>query len=68
MRPKVSVVIPFYNCPYIEHALQSVFSQSWEPYEIIVVDDGSTVHTNLITPIFREFIIWGKATEEPPPH
>ncbi|WP_339319068.1 glycosyltransferase [Paenibacillus sp. FSL R10-2734] len=61
MRPKVSVVIPFYNCPYIEHALQSVFSQSWEPYEIIVVDDGSTVHTNLITPYLSRIHYLGKS-------
>jgi glycosyltransferase involved in cell wall biosynthesis len=61
MRPKVSVVIPFYNCPYIEHALQSVLSQSWEPYEIIVVDDGSTVHSDLIRPYFPRIHYLGKS-------
>lgn len=50
MTPKVSVIIPFYNCPYIEQALQSVFSQSRKAHEIIVVDDGSTVHADRITP------------------
>jgi len=40
---KISIVIPLYNhAMYIEDAIQSVFSQSVKPSEIIVVDDGST--------------------------
>ncbi|WP_025691219.1 glycosyltransferase [Paenibacillus zanthoxyli] len=50
MNAKVSVVIPFYNCPYIYQALQSALSQSQAPYEIIVVDDGSTIYTDRIAP------------------
>ena len=61
MRPKVSVVIPFYNCPYIEQALQSVLSQSWKPYEIIIVDDGSTVHTDRIIPYLSRIHYLGKS-------
>lgn len=60
MRPKVSVVIPFYNCPYIEFALQSALSQSWEPHEIIIVDDGSNLHSNLITPYRSRIHYLGK--------
>jgi glycosyltransferase involved in cell wall biosynthesis len=38
----VSVVIPAYNCAqYIGETLQSVFSQTYRPLEVIVVDDGS---------------------------
>ncbi|MFT3781733.1 MAG: glycosyltransferase family A protein [Nibricoccus sp.] len=43
---KVSVVIPTYNrARLLEEALQSAFAQSFQPYEIIVVDDGSTDDT-----------------------
>ncbi|WP_238652304.1 glycosyltransferase family 2 protein [Paenibacillus piscarius] len=61
MKPRVSVVIPFYNCPYIEQALQSALAQSWQPHEIIVVDDGSTMHSERITPYLPYINYLGKA-------
>ena len=40
---KCSVVIPTYNrCRLLRRALESVFCQSLQPLEVIVVDDGST--------------------------
>ena len=43
---KVSVLIPTYNrADYLSQALASVFAQSQGPFEIIVVDDGSTDNT-----------------------
>lgn len=41
--PFFSVIIPTYNrLPLLKEALESVFSQTFTDYEIIVVDDGST--------------------------
>lgn len=60
MNPRVSVVIPFYNCPYIEQAIQSVLSQIYDSIELIVVDDGSTQHVERITPYLGHLHYLGK--------
>lgn len=44
--PFISVVIPAYNAEkYLEETLESVRSQAFSDYEIIVIDDGSTDRT-----------------------
>lgn len=40
--PTVSIIIPFYNnVPWLIEAIDSVFSQTFSDYEIIVINDGS---------------------------
>lgn len=42
-KPLVSVVIPLYNGElYIQEAIASILQQTYDHYEIIIVDDGST--------------------------
>ena len=41
--PKVSVVIPAYNAmPFLPETLVSVFKQTFQDYEVLIVNDGSS--------------------------
>lgn len=41
-QPLVSVIVPVHNGErYLAPALQSIFDQDYQPFEVIVVDDGS---------------------------
>ena len=40
---KVSVIIPAYNAlPYLPQTVESVFTQTFEDFELLIVNDGST--------------------------
>ena len=46
MKPLVSILIPAYNAEaWISDTLRSALAQTWQPKEIIVVDDGSKDQT-----------------------
>lgn len=40
---KVTIGLPIYNAkPYLEMALRSIFAQTYQDWELVIVDDGST--------------------------
>jgi len=54
-RPLISVLIGAYNAaPYLAEAIESVLTQSYRPFELIVVDDGSTDETAEIARSFGD--------------
>ena len=53
MKPHVTVVIPCYNAaPFLRATLESVMSQTHAPFEVLVIDDGSTDQTAAIAGSF----------------
>ena len=45
MEPKVSIVIPCYNLgQYLDEAVKSVLNQTFQDFEVIIINDGSTDH------------------------
>ena len=47
--PLISVVIPAYNAEqFLDETLESVFAQTYENWECIIVNDGSTDNTESV--------------------
>lgn len=50
-----SVIIPVYNRPQeVEEILSSLTTQSFKDFEVIVVDDGSSIRCDRIVDLFRD--------------
>lgn len=51
--PKVSVIVPVYNvAEFLPKCLSSLLTQTYEDYEIILVDDGSTDNSGELCDIY----------------
>lgn len=53
--PKISVIMPVYNkARYIEKTVNSILSQTYKDFEVIIVDDGSNDGSELICDKFEQ--------------
>jgi glycosyltransferase involved in cell wall biosynthesis len=60
-RPLVSVIVTFFNqASFVRETIESVLSQNYSPYEVIVVDDGSTDDTPHVCASFGDQIIFDR--------
>lgn len=54
MKTKISVIVPIYNSEkYLDNCISSVLNQSYENFELILVNDGSTDKSLLICEKYR---------------
>ncbi len=43
MKPKISIIVPIYNLePYLNGCIDSILSQSFSDFELLLINDGST--------------------------
>lgn len=53
--PFFSIIVPVYNVePYLEDCINSIMSQTFESFELILVDDGSTDSSGKICDVFSQ--------------
>ncbi len=52
---KISIIVPIYNVEeYLEQCIESLISQSFDDYEILLIDDGATDDSGKIADVYQE--------------
>lgn len=55
MHPKISVIVPVYNAePYLRRCVDSILSQTFSDFELLLVDDGSKDQSGVICDEFAD--------------
>ncbi|MES2592728.1 MAG: glycosyltransferase [Bacteroidota bacterium] len=55
MNPKVSVLMPVYNtAPFLKEAIESILAQTYQDFELIIINDGSTDNSPAIIKEFKD--------------
>ena len=53
--PRISVIVPVYNVEkYLHRCINSILSQSFKDFELILVDDGSTDNSGIICDEYKK--------------
>jgi glycosyltransferase involved in cell wall biosynthesis len=53
--PEISIVLPAYNCgSFLKEAIESMLNQSFEDFELIIINDGSTDKTEDVIKSFSD--------------
>lgn len=67
MRDRISVIIPVYNgAEFLPESLESIFTQRCQPFEIIVVDDGSEDHSRAVAEQYVDRLIYVRQEHQGP--
>lgn len=54
-RPDISIIVPIYNAEkYLEECLNSIHNQTFSNYEVLMINDGSSDHSEKICKAFHE--------------
>jgi len=55
LNPMVSILMPVYNAEkYLQQAIEGVLSQTYRDFELIIINDGSTDHSEAIIHSFND--------------
>lgn len=57
-KPKITVLMPVYNCElYIRESIDSILNQTFDDFELLIIDDASTDKTVDIIKAYNDFRI-----------